>query len=138
MSVRSPSHRARVLAVCLLAGFGVVPGALAADAAAPATPRPPSITVMPAASGTVVETVVVTGSLVPRDEVLVIPEIDGLSVQEILAEEGDQVAAGQVLARLSQDALKIAITENDAQIQKADAAIAQAETSVPEYQANYE
>ncbi len=132
--------RARLLGAAVLAGLGLwVPAqALAADAATPPAPRPPSITVMPAASGTVVETVVVTGSLVPRDEVLVIPEIDGLSVQEILAEEGDRVAAGQVLARLSQDALKISIAENDAQIQKADAAIAQADTSIPEYQANYE
>ncbi len=133
------SLRARALVAGLVAGLGMAPVAEAADAAAtPAAPRPPSITVSPAASGTLVETVVVTGSLVPRDEVLVIPEIDGLSVQEILAEEGDRVTAGQVLARLSQDSLKIAITQNDAQIQKADAAIAQAETAIPEYQANYE
>lgn len=132
------SLRARILAAGLLAGFGAMPVALAADAAVPAQPRPPSITVSPAARGTLVETVVVTGTLVPRDEVLVIPEIDGLSVQEILAEEGDRVKAGQVLARLSPDSLKISITQNDALIQKADAAISQAETTIPEYQANYE
>lgn len=132
------SLRARALVLGLLAGVGAMPAALAADAAVPAQPRPPSITVSPAARGTLVETVVVTGTLVPRDEVLVIPEIDGLSVQEILAEEGDRVTAGQVLARLSPDSLKIAIAQNDALIQKADAAISQAETTIPEYQANYE
>ncbi|MGH2342042.1 efflux RND transporter periplasmic adaptor subunit [Segnochrobactraceae bacterium EtOH-i3] len=140
MSVLRPAFRARLLATAFVAGLAGVPGAaaFAADAAAPAQPRPPSITVAPAASGTVIETAVVTGTLMPREEVLVIPEIDGISVQEILAEEGDRVTAGQVLARLSQDSLKIALTQNDAQIQKADAAIAQAETALPEYQANYE
>jgi HlyD family secretion protein len=46
------------------------------------------------------ETVLVTGSLAAREEVLVGPEVEGFRVVEVLAEEGMRVTKGDVLARL--------------------------------------
>ena len=89
-----------------------------------------------AARNDVAEKVVVTGTLVPREEVLVAPEIDGLSVSEILVEEGDHVEKGQVLARLNRDTLDNALLQIAAQIARADAAAAQAQAQVAQVQAN--
>ena len=46
-------------------------------------------------------TLVVMGNIVPRNEVLVRPDRDGLQIKEILVEAGTTVAASAVLARLS-------------------------------------
>ena len=76
----------------------------------------PAVTVSMAAAGTLAETVLVTGTLAAREEVLVSPQIDGLAITEIDAEEGDKVGAGQVLARLSHDALDASnLAQNAAQ-----------------------
>jgi len=101
-----------------------------------ADPVPPAVTVVPATRGAIQETAVLTGTLVPREEVLVSPQVEGLAITEILAEEGDLVAAGQVLARLSRDVLDATAAQNAAQVARADAAIAQARSAVMEAQAN--
>ena len=104
-------------------------------AAAPET-APPSVTVAQAAAGTLAQTVLVTGTLVPREEVLVSPQIDQLAITSIAVEEGDRVSAGQVLATLSHDALDASLAQNAAQQARAEAAIAQAQNSIAEAQAS--
>ena len=106
--------------------------------AQPAAPRPPSVTVVPAAIGAIAEAVTLTGTLVAREEVLVSPQIDGVAVTELLAEEGDGVQANQVLARLSRDVLDATIAQNAAQIARSDGAVAQARAAITESQANRE
>lgn len=107
--------------------------------AQPATaPHPPSVTVVTAATGSIAEHVTLTGTLVAKEEVLVSPQIDTLAITDLLAEEGDRVAAGQVLARLSKDVLEASVAQNTAQIAHAEAAIAQARASIAEAQANRE
>lgn len=98
-------------------------------------PVPPSVTVVRAVHGPIAERVVVTGTLVPREEVLVSPQVEGLAIIEILAEEGDAVQAGQVLARLSRETVETALMQNAAQALRTDAATAQARASVVEAQA---
>ncbi len=111
--------------------------ALPARAApAPPEPKPPSVTVVAATVGPIAETAVLTGTLVPREEVMVSPQIEGLALTEILAEEGDAVSARQVLARLSHDLLDASIAQNAAQVSRAEAAIAQARSGIAEAQAN--
>ena len=100
------------------------------------TTRPPTVTVVAALSGSIVETVVLTGSLVPKEEVLVSPQLEGLALTELLAEEGDLVQKDQILARLSHDVLDASIAQNAAQIARADAAAAQSRATVAENQAN--
>lgn len=111
--------------LALVALVAVAPVALAQT-------RAPSVTVATAIRGDLRETVVATGSFVAREEVLVSPEIEGLTVVEILAEEGDRVRAGQVLARLNREMLDVQFAQNGAQIARAEAAIAQARASIAE------
>jgi HlyD family secretion protein len=42
-----------------------------------------------------------TGTLVPRNEILVRPDREGLQIAQVLVETGDSVISGQVLARLT-------------------------------------
>lgn len=121
-----------VAAMLLVAAIGPV---RAADAP---LPRPPSITIATAAKGTITETAVLTGTLVAREEVLVSPQIDQLAITAVLAEEGDVVTAGQVLARLQRDALEALVAQNVAQVARAEAAIAQGRSAITEAQANRE
>ena len=122
----------RPVAVLLLLA---APAAWAATPAAP-EPRAPAVTVARTTTGPIAESAVLTGTLVPREEVLVSPQLEGLAITEILVEEGDSVAAGQVLARLSRDVLEATVAQNAAQIARADAAIAQARSAIVESQAN--
>ena len=87
------------------------------------------------ASADFVEQVVITGSLVPRDEILVGPEVEGLRVVEVLADEGDKVTKGQILARLVTDTLDAQVAQNDAALAKATAVIAQANSNIASAQA---
>ncbi|OYX58322.1 MAG: hypothetical protein B7Y93_01855 [Micrococcales bacterium 32-70-13] len=126
---------ARLAALSLL--VSAASPALAQAPAAPAGPTAgPSVTVTRAEISEIVQSVVVSGSMIARDEVLVQPEVDGLSIVALLAEEGDRVSTGQVLARLSRTTLEVQQTQNEAQIARAEAAIAQANAQIGEAQAN--
>lgn len=96
----------------------------------------PAITVTAVKRAEIVQSVVVSGSMIAREEVLVAPEVDGFVITELLAEEGDQVAAGQVLARLSRTTLDVQRAQNEAQSAKAEAAIDQAKAQIVEAEAN--
>lgn len=82
-----------------------------------------------------VEVLAVSGSLVPRDEILIGPEIEGLRVLEILVDEGAQVARGQVLARLVAATLEAQLAQNDATLARNSAASAQARSAIVEAEA---
>jgi len=122
------------LLAAVLAGSGAARAAEAVPSEA-SGPHPPSVTVVEAVAGSLTERVIVTGDLVPKDEILVTPQVDGLATIEILAEEGDRVAMGEVLARLSRDTIEVAVAQADAQIARAKAAIAQARTQIVQSQA---
>ncbi|WP_175525608.1 efflux RND transporter periplasmic adaptor subunit [Bosea sp. OK403] len=131
----------RLLSVSLLAlALGLAaPLQAQAQAQTSAQPAPgagPSVTITKAKTSEIVQSVVVSGSMIARDEVLVSPELDGVQVVELVAEEGDKVAAGQVLARLSRVTLEVQKAQNDAQIARAEAAIAQSNAQIVEAQAN--
>ena len=108
----------------------------AGTAPAPVKAAPaPAVSVVEAARREIVESVVVTGTLVPRDEILITPEIDGYRVTEVLAEEGACVARGQVLARLSHDLIDRQIAQQAALVDKAKAAVPQAESTIEQAEA---
>ena len=48
---------------------------------------------------TIEDKIVATGSLVPEDEVNIVPQISGI-IEEIYIEEGDEVNAGDLLAKI--------------------------------------
>lgn len=90
----------------------------------------PAVTVARVAPADFVETALVIGSLVARDEVFVAPEIEGLRVQSLAVEEGTRVRKGDLLATLTQDTLDAQIAQNDAAQARAQAAIAKSHSVV--------
>lgn len=111
-------------------------GATAAAAQGTVQPRPPSVTVAKVERGEITASLLVSGTLVAREEVLVLPEVDGLAIIEILAEEGQSVTAGQVLVRLNRAALEVALAQNAASLQRVSATISQARAQIAEAEAN--
>jgi HlyD family secretion protein len=126
------------LAAALLAGTIGVPAIAqeAQPAAATVAPAAPSITVLVAERRSIAERLTVTGSFAAGELVLVTPQVEGLSVVEILAEEGDEVKKGQVLARVSSMEVDIQLLQNTASLAKSNAAIAQAENQIEQARIN--
>ena len=122
-----------ILALAAPAGpLGAVETVPATDSPAPA----PAVTIVQAASREIVEQAVVTGTLVPRDEIMVAPEIEGYRITELLVEEGDRVERGQPLARLSLEMIATQEAANNAAIAKAQAAIVQARSQIVQAEAS--
>ncbi|WMT75348.1 HlyD family efflux transporter periplasmic adaptor subunit [Bradyrhizobium sp. Ash2021] len=97
-----PAHPSPTLAALLLAGLLTLAArpSLAADDAE-AAPKGATVTVLKATKSCFANIVEVTGTIIPREETQVRPERMGLKVAEVLADAGDTVSAGQVLARLT-------------------------------------
>jgi HlyD family secretion protein len=97
----SSSKASRYLAAAaLLAGiFADALPASAADARLNKTGM--AVTVIEARQLCFEDTVQLAGRLVAREEIPVRPDVEGLRVAQVLAEDGDKVTAGQVLARLA-------------------------------------
>ena len=117
----------------------IAPGKSAACSAAavdqPRAVEPPAVTVVPAVKREFVDRLFVSGTLVAREEAQVAARIDGLTIVEVDAEDGDRVKEGQVLARLDRAQLDAMLAENDAATRRADAAIDQARSLIAQSQA---
>lgn len=92
----------------------------------------PVVTVLRAGERHIVRKVTVIGTIVPRETVDVGVDLNGFRISEVDAEEGNHVAAGQVLVRLSTETLLAQIAQNDASIAHGDAAIDQAKSQIAE------
>ncbi|GJE48043.1 Multidrug resistance protein MdtE [Methylobacterium tardum] len=126
----------RLSVLCGLAMLAAAPARAVETASVPdAAAIAPAVTVVPADSREIVERAVVTGTLVPRDEILVSPEVEGLRITELLVEEGDRVSKGQVLARLSLEMIATQEASNAAAIARAEAAIVQAQSQIVQAEA---
>ena len=117
----------------------IAPGKSAACSAAavdqPRAVEPPAVTVVPAVKREFVDRLFVSGTLVAREEAQVAARIDGLTIVEVDAEDGDRVKEGQVLAQLDRAQLDAMLAENDAATRRADAAIDQARSLIAQSQA---
>ncbi len=72
----------------------------------------------------------VSGSLVARRQVQVHANVAGYEITEVMAEVGDSVRAGDVLARLSEDALAAQLAQADAEYRRSEAAVRQAQSQI--------
>lgn len=127
-------YRFSVLAVSLALGFAG--SAFAAEPAAEQREASlPAISVTRVVEATLRDRVIASGTFQPAETVFVQPQIEGQAIEELLAEVGDTVAAGQVLARLSGSALTLQRSQLLASRAAAEAAIAQARAQVSEAQA---
>jgi HlyD family secretion protein len=105
------------------------------DGDGPMGAAPVATTLARAERHSITETLAVTGSLAAREEIVVGAEVDGLRIVELLADVGDRVEQGQVLARLDGAMLRTQLAQNTSTIAKAEASIAQARASIAETQA---
>jgi HlyD family secretion protein len=107
-----------------------VPVSQSANAVAPA------VSVVAVSSADFIETVLITGSVIARDEILITPEIEGFRVEELFVEEGARVEKGQLLARLASETLEAQLAKNDADAARANAAIAVARSGIVQVEAS--
>ena len=121
---------------CLLdAGGAQCAAAKTAEAPVAKEVPPPAVTVVAASPRAFTDRLFVSGTLVAREEAMVAAQIDGLTIVELDAEDGDTVKAGQILAKLDRSQLDALAAENDAAAQRADAAIQQAQSQIDQAQA---
>jgi HlyD family secretion protein len=90
----------------------------------------PAITVSTIAAQHLRDTVIATGLISAEQQIQVAPLIEGQPIEALLADVGDKVAAGQVLARLSTSSLTLQKAQFTASLASARAQIAQAEAQV--------
>jgi HlyD family secretion protein len=129
--------RSLFLALSAVASFAVAP-AFAADETTPIIEAPtlPAITVSVVELRSLRDRVIVSGLVNPVEEVQVAPLIEGQPIETLLADVGDEVEAGQILATLSKTTLELQKSQYLASLASARAAIAQAEAQLLESQAS--
>lgn len=88
---------------------------------APAGGRPPApampVSVQPATVGSIATYYRATASLDPDKQAQILARVNGI-VEEILAEEGDRVAAGQVLLRIEDDEYRHRVTQTEVALEQ--------------------
>lgn len=122
-----------VLAGVFLSGALVTLPASAEEAGktpAAAVETVPTVSVVKAMRADVSQKVIVTGTLVAREQVLVTPGVEGLKIEEIFFDAGQRVKEGTVLARLAVDSIDVLLAQNTSQLASTDAQIAQARAQI--------
>jgi HlyD family secretion protein len=135
----STSKFAFMLAASVFAAQPVI--ALAAEQPATTAIKPsesnlPAIRVIEAVERTLVDRIVVTGTVQAVEEVYVQPQVEGLRIENLKADVGDTVNAGDVLATLATDALVLQKSQLLANRAKVEAVTAQLQAQVLEAEAN--
>ena len=124
-----------VLALAVSGGLAV-PVAVRAEATQAATPPSlPAITVSPVKAMPLTDRVRAGGLMQAVESVQVAPLVEGQPIEALLAEVGDRVEAGQVLARLSRSTLELTRSQLVASVAVARASVAQAEAQQVEVDA---
>lgn len=98
-----------------------------------------TVTVAPVETTRIARTLNTTGTVAARDLIAVLPQAQGLQIEQILVEEGDVVKEGQVMAVLNNSVLQAELNEakadvesNQAVVRQRQAAVAQARASLAE------
>jgi HlyD family secretion protein len=92
--------------------------------------RLPAITVASVTMRRLQDRIIASGLVTPVEEVSVAPLVEGQPIEALLADVGDSVTEGQVLARLSSTTLELQKSQLLASSASAAAAMAQAEAQV--------
>lgn len=119
-----------------VAGYMVVAAQPPAKPAEPAAAVPAlTVTLVPVARHPIADTLMVTGTLVPWEDLAIGTEASGLTVTQVLVEEGDKVVAGQLLAKLDDALIQAQLRQKQAQIDRAKAVIGQQEAGIGDAEA---
>lgn len=116
------------LALCLIATLPALAQDLAS--AAPAEVRYATVTTAKASQRLVVGRVPVSGTLVARDEVLILPQVNGFPIDSLNVDIGARVEQGDILARLNDRSLIAQRAQAQAELARAKAAISQASNQI--------
>lgn len=139
-----PAGRTALRAVALAAALALpsVPRAQeatqATEASAGVSESLPAITVSEVRPTRLTDRVIASGLVDAVEEVTVQPLVEGQPIDELLADVGDTVGEGQVLARLSTSTLELQLSQLAANRAATEAQIAQAEASLQQATANAE
>ncbi|PLL14735.1 efflux RND transporter periplasmic adaptor subunit [Tabrizicola sp. TH137] len=129
--------RALLVASALLSALAFSTPLRAADeTAVEPAPTLPAITVSTVETRLLRDRVIVSGLVNPVEEVQVAPLIEGQPIETLLADVGDWVTEGQVLATLSKTTLELQKSQYQASLASAEATIAQSEAQLLEAQAS--
>ncbi|MCB6177097.1 efflux RND transporter periplasmic adaptor subunit [Rhodobacter sp. Har01] len=127
-----PLALAAVLALVAAAPLPALAEASTEDPAAAASGAAslPAITVSTAGVRRLSDRIIASGLIAPIEEVQVQPLIEGQPIEALLADVGDEVTEGQVLARLSRSTLELQRAQSVAAVEAAKATIAQGEAQL--------
>ena len=120
------SWRNRQYFLCALVCFGI----WSASATAQQELRAPTVTVVAAAEAEMIDQVPISGTLVPRDEVQIYPQVSGYTIDALLVDIGDYVAKGDVLAHLNGRTLEAQLAQAQAEFARARAGVGQAQSQI--------
>ncbi|GGE00025.1 HlyD family secretion protein [Gemmobacter megaterium] len=137
----TPRSIPSIALVLVMATVGHAPQAVLAETAtalAAGAPAPvlPAITVSPVKVASLSDRIFAGGLVQALETVQVAPLIEGQPIDALLADVGDRVAEGQVLARLSKTTLDLNRSQLLASVAAARATVAQAEAQVLEAEAS--
>jgi HlyD family secretion protein len=118
---------AMVAALCLTGLPAMAQDTAAAPQDTAASVAPPSVTVVPVQQTQVTQMVSASGNLLAREDVVVSARVSGTEIVELLADVGDTVKQGDILARLNDQTLTAQLAQADANLAAAQATIAQGE-----------
>jgi HlyD family secretion protein len=120
-----------VLLCAFLAFSGLaLPAFAEGEAAAAPQEILPAITVSVVGTQVLRDQIIASGLVSPVEQVNVAPLIEGQPIEQLLADVGDKVTAGQVLAVLSRSSLELQKSQLNASLASAKATIAQAEAQM--------
>ncbi|WP_425645345.1 efflux RND transporter periplasmic adaptor subunit [Agrobacterium leguminum] len=111
----------------LLLTLLILQGCQDGDETQASTEAAPVVSIVRAQVLPLVSTITATGSLAPHRVALVYAQTPGLVVTELLAEEGQTVHTGQILARLSSERQRAELSGARGELHRAELALARAE-----------
>jgi HlyD family secretion protein len=134
--------RAVVVMAMLLAGASYVfrhslfPSELAVEVMAETADQlPMSITIVTAVQTKIARRIVAGGTLVARDEVLIVSQLQGVKVESYTADVGDKVTKGQPMAMLDSQRIDLQLSQKTADLARAEAMVSQAKAQSSESEA---
>ena len=137
--LQTTARRGGIAALLLAASLLALTGPGQAQPS-PAAERPTeaiaSVTVAYVTRADMVGQVSVSGTLVPREEILVYPQVNGSTLETLLVDIGDTVAAGDILATLDDSTLTAQLAQSQAEHARALASVSQARSQITSAEAN--
>src|SRR4051812_18837501 len=125
---------AALLASAALPTVAVAPGMAAQEAAPTKATTPPSIRVVAAETRDVIAKLSVSGTIVAREEANAGTDLNGMTVNQLNADQGDHVTKGEPLAVLDRSVLDTQLAQNEASRIQAVANISQTESQIADAQ----